>query len=88
MKHHVIYYRKFLCMCSRVWYSFVDSYIFVLCRGSAFPATSLAPEEKCLWSAKMRLALCGDFCVSPNVEGAISSGIAAASKFSEMLSSL
>ncbi|KAI5674598.1 hypothetical protein M9H77_14962 [Catharanthus roseus] len=56
--------------------------------GSAFPATSLAPEEKCLWSAKNRLAICGDFCVSPNVEGAISSGIAAASKFSEMLSSL
>lgn len=62
---------------------------FKLYRGSAFPATSLAPEEKCLWDAKKRLAICGDFCVSPNVEGAISSGIAAAaSMFSEMPSSL
>ncbi|KAL1566930.1 renalase-like isoform X1 [Salvia divinorum] len=53
--------------------------------GSAFPAVSIAREEKCLWVEKRRLAICGDFCVMPNVEGAISSGIAAAAKFVEML---
>ncbi|CAJ2659310.1 unnamed protein product [Trifolium pratense] len=46
--------------------------------GSAFPATSIAQEEKCLWDRNKRLAICGDFCVSPNVEGAIDSGLAAA----------
>ncbi|XP_047968374.1 renalase isoform X1 [Salvia hispanica] len=53
--------------------------------GSAFPAVSIAREEKCLWVEKRRLAICGDFCMMPNVEGAISSGIAAAAKFVEML---
>lgn len=56
--------------------------------GSAFPATSIAGEEKCLWDGRKRLAICGDFCVSPNVEGAILSGMAAASKFSEIFSGL
>ncbi|CAA2984715.1 Protoporphyrinogen oxidase [Olea europaea subsp. europaea] len=56
--------------------------------GSAFPASSITREEKCFWDTKKRLAICGDFCVSPNVEGAICSGIAAASQFTEMLSSL
>ncbi|KAL2467017.1 FAD/NAD(P)-binding oxidoreductase family protein [Abeliophyllum distichum] len=56
--------------------------------GSAFPASSIMREEKCFWDGKKRLAICGDFCVSPNVEGAICSGIAAASKLTEMLSSL
>ncbi|KAF5477402.1 hypothetical protein F2P56_004043 [Juglans regia] len=51
-------------------------------RGSAFPGTSIAREEKCLWEKNKRLAICGDFCVSPNIEGAIVSGIAAASKLS------
>ena len=60
----------------------------LVCRGSAFPATSIAREEKCLWDKKKRLAVCGDFCVSPNVEGAIISGMAAASKFKETLSCL
>ncbi|XP_062090460.1 uncharacterized protein LOC133796811 [Humulus lupulus] len=52
--------------------------------GGAFPATSIAREEKCLWDKKKRLAVCGDFCVSPNVEGAIISGMAAASKLKEI----
>ncbi|XP_044499836.1 renalase isoform X2 [Mangifera indica] len=56
--------------------------------GSAFPATSIAREEKCLWDKNKRLAICGDFCVSPNVEGAILSGLAAASKLTEILSCL
>ncbi|KAG5255257.1 renalase [Salix suchowensis] len=56
--------------------------------GSAFPTASIAREEKCLWDRKKRLAICGDFCVSPNVEGAILSGLAAASKLTEMLSCL
>ncbi|KAF9667017.1 hypothetical protein SADUNF_Sadunf16G0289100 [Salix dunnii] len=57
-------------------------------QGSAFPTASIAREEKCLWDRKKRLAICGDFCVSPNVEGAILSGLAAASKLTEMLSCL
>ncbi|KAM1792058.1 hypothetical protein ACFX12_035955 [Malus domestica] len=56
--------------------------------GSAFPAASVAGDEKCLWDKNKRLAICGDFCVSPNVEGAIASGIAAASKLTEILSCL
>ncbi|KAG6790662.1 hypothetical protein POTOM_006825 [Populus tomentosa] len=57
-------------------------------QGSAFPTASIAREQKCLWDRKKRLAICGDFCVSPNVEGAILSGLAAASKLTEMLSCL
>ncbi|XP_047146911.1 renalase isoform X2 [Vigna umbellata] len=56
--------------------------------GSAFPAASIAPEEKCLWDRNKRLAICGDFCVSPNVEGAIDSGLAAALKLTDSVSSL
>ncbi|KMS98089.1 hypothetical protein BVRB_4g096010 [Beta vulgaris subsp. vulgaris] len=54
--------------------------------GSAFPTISIAREDKCLWDANKRLIVCGDFCVSPDVEGAIRSGLAAASKFMEMCS--
>ncbi|CAN6688962.1 unnamed protein product [Malus baccata var. baccata] len=57
-------------------------------REGPFPAASVAREEKCLWDKKKRLAICGDFCVSPNVEGAIASRIAAASKLTEILSCL
>ncbi|KAJ3670018.1 hypothetical protein LUZ60_010342 [Juncus effusus] len=49
--------------------------------GSAFPAISIGGEEKCIWNKEIKLAICGDFCTSPNVEGAILSGIKAASKF-------
>ncbi|GAB2289763.1 hypothetical protein Dimus_024070 [Dionaea muscipula] len=53
--------------------------------GSAFPDVSIASEDKCLWDRNKGLTICGDFCVSPNVEGAIRSGMAAASKVTEML---
>ncbi|KAL8264221.1 hypothetical protein R6Q59_022351 [Mikania micrantha] len=56
--------------------------------GSAFPVTSTAKNEKCIWDGKKLLAICGDFCVSPNVEGAILSGFTAASTFSEAVSRL
>lgn len=55
--------------------------------GSAFPAASIAQEEKCLWDRNKRLAICGDFCVSPNVEGAIDSGLAAALRLKDISSS-
>ncbi|GMH24219.1 hypothetical protein Nepgr_026062 [Nepenthes gracilis] len=56
--------------------------------GSAFPAASIAREEKCLWDRKKRVAICGDFCVSPTVEGAICSGMAASYKLLEILNCL
>ncbi|XP_057515106.1 uncharacterized protein LOC130796750 [Amaranthus tricolor] len=52
--------------------------------GSAFPSASIAREDKCLWDTTKPLVACGDFCVSPNVEGAIQSGLAAASKLMEL----
>ncbi|KAL2943546.1 Renalase [Bienertia sinuspersici] len=52
--------------------------------GSAFPSASIAKEDKCLWDANKPLIVCGDFCVNPSIEGAIESGLAAASKFMEM----
>ncbi|CAI9088082.1 OLC1v1022318C1 [Oldenlandia corymbosa var. corymbosa] len=55
--------------------------------GSAFPSKTTAAQEKCLWNGNKRQAICGDFCVSLNVEGAILSGLAAASKFTELISS-
>nr|GFC28990.1 FAD/NAD(P)-binding oxidoreductase family protein [Tanacetum cinerariifolium] len=56
--------------------------------GSAFPVISMARDEKCIWDGTKKLAICGDFCVSPNVEGAILSGLTAASIFSETFSRL
>lgn len=53
---------------------------------SAFPIASIAREDKCLWDESKRLVVCGDFCVRPSVEGAILSGLAAASKFTNILS--
>lgn len=72
-------------------YAFVSHELLNACengnvfRGGAFPAASIAREEKCLWVEKRKLAICGDFCVMPSVEGAISSGIAAAAKFVDTL---
>ncbi|CAA6657931.1 unnamed protein product [Spirodela intermedia] len=56
--------------------------------GSAFPASSIGGEAMCLWDGDKRLAICGDFCVSPDVEGAVLSGMRAASKLSSLLSCL
>ncbi|RRT82606.1 hypothetical protein B296_00000121, partial [Ensete ventricosum] len=58
------------------------------CRGSAFPAIAIGGDEKCLWDKNKRLAICGDFCASPDVEGAVLSGIRAASKIMEKSSNL
>ncbi|KAL1299937.1 hypothetical protein HN51_044532 [Arachis hypogaea] len=56
--------------------------------GSAFPGARVAPEEKCLWDRNKRVVICGDFCVSPNVEGAIESGLAAALRLKDSASCL
>ncbi|KAG9439652.1 hypothetical protein H6P81_019817 [Aristolochia fimbriata] len=56
--------------------------------GSAFPAVAVTGEEKCLFDKTKRLVVCGDFCASPTVEGAILSGSRAAKKLQESLSSL
>ncbi|KAL9322058.1 hypothetical protein ACSQ67_010111 [Phaseolus vulgaris] len=70
------------------WQKLGCLYLWWIIMGSAFPAASVAPEEKCLWDRSKKLAICGDFCVSPNVEGAIDSGLAAALKLRDNVSSL
>ncbi|KAG5578814.1 hypothetical protein H5410_049441 [Solanum commersonii] len=85
LKYLDMYSFLLACCCT---YVSCHIYVAIACefvRGSAFPAISVAENEKCLWDAKKRLAVCGDFCVSPNVEGAIISGLAAAAKCSEVL---
>lgn len=69
------------------WFFFSESTPKTL-RGSAFPASSIGGEAMCLWDDDKRLAICGDFCVSPGVEGAVLSGMRAASKLSGLLSCL
>ena len=54
-------------------------------RGGAFPTTSIAPEDKCIVIEDRRVAVCGDFCVSPRVEGAILSGMHASERLGELL---
>ncbi|CAG9460029.1 unnamed protein product [Pedinophyceae sp. YPF-701] len=48
--------------------------------GACFPDKAAAPEEKCLSEESMRAYACGDWCVYPSVEGACTSGMAAARK--------
>uniref|UniRef100_A0A0D9ZE04 Amine oxidase domain-containing protein n=1 Tax=Oryza glumipatula TaxID=40148 RepID=A0A0D9ZE04_9ORYZ len=48
--------------------------------GSAFPAIAISGDDKCVWDKSMKLAICGDFCTSPSVEGAVLSGMRGASK--------
>ena len=50
------------------------------CRGAAFPAVSISGDDKCVWEKSIKLAICGDFCASPSVEGAVLSGMRGASK--------
>ena len=48
--------------------------------GSAFPAIAISGDDKSVWDKSMKLAICGDFCTSPSVEGAVLSGMRGASK--------
>ncbi|KAF5178948.1 Renalase [Thalictrum thalictroides] len=54
---------------------------------TAFPAVSVAGDDKCLWDNSKKITICGDFCVTPSVEGAIMSGMGAAQKILDILSS-
>ena len=53
---------------------------------SAFKADPLG--DPCLTEPGLRLAACGDFCLSSSAEGAILSGIAAAEALAELNSTL
>uniref|UniRef100_A0ACD5X9F2 Uncharacterized protein n=3 Tax=Avena sativa TaxID=4498 RepID=A0ACD5X9F2_AVESA len=48
--------------------------------GGAFPDVSIGGDDKCVWEKSIKLAICGDFCASPSVEGAVLSGMRVASK--------
>lgn len=54
-------------------------------RGGAFPTTAIAAEENCLLVEAKCIAVCGDFCVAPCVEGAILSGLSAAKRLCNLL---
>lgn len=58
--------------------------------GAAFPddgavAAAAAAGTGCLADAERRVVGCGDFCVSPKIEGAALSGAAAAARVAEMI---
>ena len=58
--------------------------------GAAFPddgavAAAAASGKGCLLDAERRVVGCGDFCVSPTVEGAALSGAAAAARVAELI---
>ena len=58
--------------------------------GAAFPddgaaAAAAASGKGCLADAERRVVGCGDFCVSPKIEGAALSGAAAAARVEEMI---
>ncbi len=58
--------------------------------GAAFPddgavAAAAAAGKGCLADAERRVVGCGDFCVSPKIEGAALSGAAAAARVAEMI---
>uniref|UniRef100_A0A803NA39 Amine oxidase domain-containing protein n=1 Tax=Chenopodium quinoa TaxID=63459 RepID=A0A803NA39_CHEQI len=53
-------------------------------RGQCLSSCECSQRRKVLVDTNKPLVVCGDFCVSPNVEGAIESGLAAASKFMQM----
>ncbi|KAJ1293324.1 hypothetical protein BS78_01G059300 [Paspalum vaginatum] len=53
--------------------------------GSAFPAVAIGGEDMCVWDKSMKLAICGDFCASSSVEGAVLSATRGASKILECL---
>ena len=58
--------------------------------GAAFPddgavAAAAASGKGCLLDAERRVVGCGDFCVSPKVEGAALSGAAAAARVAELI---
>ena len=44
-------------------------------------------EERCLMDEDMCIGVCGDFCLGPNVECAILSGLAASEKIQSLLAS-
>ena len=61
--------------------------------GAAFPddgavAAATASGNGCLSDAERRVVGCGDFCVSPKIEGAALSGAAAAARVAEMIAEM
>eukprot|EP00850_Spirogloea_muscicola_P021035 SM000234S07895 [mRNA] locus=s234:132798:135648:+ [translate_table: standard] len=53
--------------------------------GGGFPTNAAAPESMCLVDDSHCLVACGDYCISPRVESAILSGLAAADKLANVL---
>ena len=66
---------------------FLLNVLMLVCRGSAFPKEYIAMEERCLVDEDMCIAVCGDFCLGPNVECAILSFLAASKKIQSLLAS-